>query len=81
MSENARVEALEQSVRRLSAALQWMVDNDDTNEGDVPMADHGGRTWDDMNSYWIQGKQEAVAALEEASALEISPEESLIPSP
>jgi len=49
---------------RLRKALQWFVDNDETNEGDIPMPEHGGRTWNEINAYWIDGLNAARAALE-----------------
>ena len=48
---------------RLRAALQWFIDNDDTNEGDTPLPKHGGRTWNEINEYWIDGLNRARAAL------------------
>jgi hypothetical protein len=49
---------------RLREALTWFVDNDETNEGDVPMPEHGGRTWNEINAYWIEGLNAARAALD-----------------
>jgi uncharacterized coiled-coil DUF342 family protein len=50
---------------RLREALQWMVDNDDTNTGDEPLYDHGGLSWNEINAYWIAGLNRARAALKE----------------
>lgn len=50
-------------VAALAEALEWMIANDDTNEGDAPMPELGGRTWDEINSYWINGLNNARAAL------------------
>lgn len=50
---------------RLREALQWMVDNDETNEGDEPMEDFGGQSWNEINAYWIEGLNRARAALGE----------------
>jgi len=49
---------------RLREALQWFVDNDETNEGDTPMPEYGDRTWNEINAYWIEGLNAARAALE-----------------
>jgi hypothetical protein len=49
---------------RLREALTWFVENDDTNEGDTPMPEHGGRSWNEINAYWIEGLNTARAALE-----------------
>lgn len=35
--------------------IQWFVDNDDTNEGDVPLHELGGQTWNEYNAFWIEG--------------------------
>lgn len=51
----------------LLAALQWMVDNDDTNEGDEPLPDHGGLTWNEINSLFIAGLNKARAAIAKAT--------------
>lgn len=53
---------------KLLRSLVWMVENDDTNEGDVPMKDHGGLTWNEINEYWIAGLNDARNAIEEATA-------------
>jgi hypothetical protein len=60
-AENARLLAVN---ARLREALQWFVDNDETNEGDTPMPEHGDRTWNEINAYWIEGLNAARAALE-----------------
>ena len=58
-----RIEALEAEVKRLREALQWMVDNDETNEGDEPMEDFGDQSWNEINAYWIEGLNRARAVL------------------
>jgi hypothetical protein len=60
----ARVQSLQNENDRLRAALTWFVENDDTNEGDIPMPEHGGRSWNEINAYWIEGLNTARAALE-----------------
>lgn len=60
-----RVERQAQHILNLRAALQWMVDNDETNQGDWPLEEHGGLTWNELNGYWIDGLNRAKAALEE----------------
>ena len=50
-------------VAALVEALEWFIDNDDTNEGDHPLAEHGGRTWNEINAYWLDGLNRARAAL------------------
>lgn len=51
------------TVAALVEALEWMITNDDTNEGDTPMPELGGQTWDEFNAYWIEGLNRARAAL------------------
>lgn len=41
----------------LLEALEWMVDNDETNEGGE---------WDEENAYWIDGLNKARAAIKKA---------------
>ena len=47
-------------------ALEWMVSEDETNEGDVPLPDKGGLTWNEINAYWIDGLNKARAAIAKA---------------
>lgn len=50
----------------LLEALKWFVANDETNEGDDPLIEHGNRSWNELNAYWIEGKRAAVAAIAKA---------------
>lgn len=59
----------------LLAALKWMVDNDETNEGDEPLDNdltagmlgvRPGATWNEINAYWIEGLNRARAAIAKA---------------
>ena len=58
-----RIEALTAENERLREALQWFVDNDDTNEGNEPMEEFGGQSWDEINAYWIDGLNRARTVL------------------
>lgn len=51
------------TVAALAEALEWMIANDDTNEGDTPLPEHGNRTWNEINDYWIDGLNKARAVL------------------
>ena len=62
-----RVERQAQHILNLRTALQWMVNNDETNQGDWPLEAHGGHTWNELNGYWIDGLNRAKAALDEDS--------------
>lgn len=53
----------------LVEALLWMVENDETNEGDRPLPEHGGKSWNEINDYWLQGLNRARAALARARPL------------
>lgn len=50
----------------LLEALKWMVENDETNEGDVPLPKHNGQTWNEINEFWIAGLNRARAAIAKA---------------
>lgn len=66
MQEGAdEIERLRKEAARLREALQWFVDNDDTNEGDEPMPEYGGQTWNGINAYYIAGLNRARDALGE----------------
>jgi hypothetical protein len=64
VAPQTELDALRAENARLRAALTWFVENDDTNEGDTPMPEHGGRSWNEINAYWIEGLNAARAALE-----------------
>jgi hypothetical protein len=48
------------------AALNWLVEHDDTNEGDEPVERLGGASWNECNEYWIDGLNKARAAIAKA---------------
>lgn len=50
-------------VEELVACLQWFIDEDETNDGDVPIPELGNRSWDEINAYWLDGKRRAAAAI------------------
>jgi hypothetical protein len=56
-------DALAAENARLREALLWFIENDETNEGDTPLPEHGGKTWNEINAYWIDGLRKAKAAL------------------
>jgi hypothetical protein len=51
----------------LLEALKWMVENDETNEGDTPVKSLGGASWNEINDYWISGLNKAKAAIAKAT--------------
>lgn len=53
-------------ISALIEALEWYIENDDTHEGDSPLPDHGGLTWNELNKEWLEGKQRAIAAITRA---------------
>ena len=57
------VEKAEAERDRLREALKWFIDNDETNEGDAPLPEYGGRSWNEINAYWIDGLTRARAVL------------------
>jgi uncharacterized coiled-coil protein SlyX len=59
---------LEQTQAKLAKAvehIEWFISEDETNRGDEPMSSHGGRTWDEINEYWITHLDSAVAFVAE----------------
>lgn len=65
-------------IQRLADALQWFIDEDDTNRGDFS-AD-GGVNWEEENAYWIAGLEQGIAAADEARAYLAAPDEPAVPS-
>lgn len=61
---NARLIA---AAPELLEALQWFVENDDTYQGDTPMPEHGGLTWNEINAEFIDGLNKARAAIAKAT--------------
>jgi hypothetical protein len=59
--------ALIAAAPELLEALKWMVANDDTNEGDEPVESLGGHSWNEYNSYWLDGLNKARAAIAKAT--------------
>lgn len=49
-----RIDALEAENKALREALQWYVDNDETNEGG---------DWEEINEFWLEGLRRARALL------------------
>jgi hypothetical protein len=64
-ARDAATQILITRAERLREALQWYVDNDETNEGDEPLPEFGGRSWDEINAYYIDGLNRARAVLAE----------------
>ena len=60
-----RIKTAEAERDRLREAVQWFIDNDDTNQGDEPLPEFGGESWNEINAYWIDGLNRARAALKE----------------
>lgn len=60
-------------ISTLIEALEWYIENDDVYEGDTPLPNHGGLTWNEMNSYWLEGKQRAIAAIARARSIQADP--------
>lgn len=45
--------------------ITWFIENDETNEGDYPMREYGGLSWNDINGFWIDGLNRARKFVEE----------------
>jgi hypothetical protein len=63
-----RIQADQALIQEMREALEWMIENDETNEGDEPLADHGYRSWNEINAYWIEGLNKARATLSKAKS-------------
>ena len=50
---------------KMVESLKWFISEDETNRGDEPMSEYGGRSWNEINAYWIAGLDNAIAILEE----------------
>ena len=61
----ARIEELERKLAKAVEHIEWFISEDETNRGDEPMSSHGGRTWDEINEYWITHLDSAVAFVAE----------------
>lgn len=48
--------------------IKWFVENDETNEGDWPVDELGGQTWDQVNAFWIEGLNRARNFIQEYEA-------------
>lgn len=59
-------EELKDVIAGLIEALEWYIENDETCEGDTPLPDHHGLTWNEINAEWIEGKERAIAAIARA---------------
>jgi hypothetical protein len=53
----------DEALNRALEALEWMVANDDTNEGDEPVERLGGQSWNEYNAYWLDGLNKARASI------------------
>lgn len=54
-----------ENIKEAIDIIKWFIENDDTNEGDFPMPEHDGRTWDEINAPWIEGLNRARKFIEE----------------
>ncbi|CUX07686.1 hypothetical protein CFBP6626_07585 [Agrobacterium tumefaciens] len=60
---NARLIA---AAPELLEALKWMVENDETNEGEEPRPEFGGDSWNEVNAFFLAGLNRARAAIAKA---------------
>jgi hypothetical protein len=54
---------MKEALKQALEALEWMVANDDTNEGDEPVERLGGQSWNEYNAYWLDGLNKARASI------------------
>lgn len=55
-----RIEELEAKLAKAVGHIEWLISEDETYRGDVPMAELGNRTWDEINEYWIKHLDSAI---------------------
>jgi hypothetical protein len=60
-----RIKELEAKLAKAVEHIEWFISEDETNRGDEPMSSHGGRTWDEINEYFITHLDSAVAFVTE----------------
>ena len=66
MSQAAdRIEELEAKLAKAAEHIEWFISEDETNRGDEPMPERNGRTWDEINAYWIEHLDNAIAFVAE----------------
>lgn len=56
---------MSKEIQEAREIIQWFIDNDETNEGDEPMPQYGGESWNDINKFWIEGLNRARKFMEE----------------
>jgi len=61
---------MDEKLREALDIIKWFIDNDETNEGDAPMSEHGGRSWNEINAPWIDGLNTARRFVKENEELE-----------
>jgi hypothetical protein len=59
------IKELEAKLAKAVEHIEWFISEDETNRGDEPMSSHGGRTWDEINEYFITHLDSAVAFVTE----------------
>jgi hypothetical protein len=52
-----------QRITELENCLHWYVEHDDTNEGDEPIPEYNGESWNQINENWLKGLNRARAVL------------------
>ena len=57
----ARIRELEAKLAQAISHIEWFISEDDTNRGDEPLSDHGGKTWNEINAYWLANLDAAKA--------------------
>ena len=59
--EEDKVRLLEAKLAKAAEHLEWFIENDETYRGDEPMPERRNQTWDEINSYWIEHLDAAIA--------------------
>lgn len=60
-----------EKIEEACAIIRWFVENDETNQGDEPLEQFGGDSWDDINAYYIEGLRKANKFLRDNDTVEL----------
>ena len=60
-----QVKELEAKLAKAVEHIEWFISEDETNRGDEPIDSLRGQTWNEVNAYWLENLDDAIAFVEE----------------
>ena len=63
--EYVRADLVEAKLAKAVQHIEWFISEDETNRGDEPMPERRGKTWNEINAYWIEHLDSAIAFVAE----------------